>query len=135
MPSPAAGARDEADIPEAEDTAAALRADLAKTPDAHGRAMWSQHTEAHGIAASLKQGDVSLIPRASGRRRHRVEARARGDESAEVLATFLAVASSKSALLSRSAWGGGWAEKVRWSPARKMMCRLLARMTSQLCAM
>ena len=29
------------------------------------------------------------------------------------------------------AWGGGWAEKVRWSPARKMMCRLLARMASQ----
>jgi len=76
-------------------------------------------------------GDVSRILRASGRRGHRVEARARGDESAEVLATFLAVASSEGALLARSAWGGGWAEKVRWSPARKMMCRLLARMTSQ----
>ena len=46
MPSPAAGAQDEADI--TEDTAASLLADLD-----HGRGMWSPHTEAHGIAASV----------------------------------------------------------------------------------
>ena len=39
--------------------------------------------------------------------------------------------SAKSIAWCSKAWGGGWAEKVRWSPARKMMCRLLARMTSQ----
>ena len=39
--------------------------------------------------------------------------------------------SPKSIAWRSKAWGGGWAEKVRWSPARKMMCRLLARMTSQ----
>ena len=51
MPSPAAGAQDEADI--TEDTAASLLADLAKMPEHHGRGMWSPHTEAHGIAASV----------------------------------------------------------------------------------
>ena len=53
MPSPAAGARDEADIPEREDTAASLLAHLATTPEHHGRGMWSPHTEANGIAASV----------------------------------------------------------------------------------
>ena len=51
MPSSAAGVQDEADI--TEDTADSLLAALAKTPDSHGRGMWSPHTEANGIAAGL----------------------------------------------------------------------------------